>query len=102
MAAAVKSMGRRTHSQLMKWQGLWVGQWKNAGEWTSNTAVGVGLAIAVILGFTLALCANNDFPHRFLRDLPHRKGRRYLGLPQLYKQTYYKRDDISHRVVQCL
>jgi hypothetical protein len=39
--------------------------------WTENTSLGVGLFLALVIGFGLVFCSNNDLPHKWLRELPH-------------------------------
>ena len=68
---------------LIKSLALWIGHLVVICNWTENTSLGVGLSLALLVGFGLAYCSNNDLPHKWLRALPENKKRkrflRWLG-----------------------
>ena len=56
---------------LIKSLALWIGKLVAICQWTENTSLGVGLFLALVIGFGLVFCSNNDLPHKWLRELPH-------------------------------
>lgn len=71
---------------IIKSVALLIGRLVVICNWTENTSLGVGLFLALMIGFFLVFCSNNDLPHKFLRELPHNKDLRkwrlvrWLGL----------------------
>ncbi len=61
---------------MIKSLALWIGKLVALCAWTENTSLGVGLLLALLVGFTLVYCSNNDLPHKFLRELPYNEGLR--------------------------